>query len=134
MKRRDNLASDESLAFLNKFVELFEDIIEHEGYGDISINVRRLNSQTRLVLLGSGKEYRFQVRVPREPWRGSGAQPRFRINAKGAGTRGSGTSCPERSTTGDRRRGERRKNRKPRNFRPERRLGVDRRGSTRPKT
>lgn len=118
-------ADDESLAFLNKFVELFEDMVQHNGYGDINIHVQLLDSNTRLVVMGSGKEYRYRIKPPRIGKDGE-RRPSFKVSR----TRGAGPLMgrgEDRRSSMDRRKGDRRKNREPRNFRLERRRGRDRR-------
>ena len=126
MNEHKSVTTDESLAFLNKFIELFEEIIQHEGYGDISVSVRLLNRHTRLIVLGSGKEYRYQVQQPLGRQDRSG-KPRFRISRNKAATQRPCQAPFDRRRGKDRRMEDRRKNREPRNFRLERRLGGDRR-------
>jgi hypothetical protein len=111
--------SDTNLPVLNKFLELYRQLIHHDGYGDIQVKVRKIQGGAKEVVLLSGKEYRFQVdnrksarhykaigvRESRHPYRG-----------------------PERrSSERCRRQEDRRLQGGPRNFKLERRLEGDRR-------
>lgn len=57
------MSRDQSLEFLNKFVELFEEMLCHDGYGDIGVQVRLGSGNLRRVTLHSGKEYEFTART-----------------------------------------------------------------------
>ena len=56
------MKTDQSLQFLNHFVGLYEELLNHTGYGDINIHIRHVGPKAREVIVRSGKEYRFLVR------------------------------------------------------------------------
>lgn len=126
MKENKSQPSDESLGFLNKFVELFEDIIEHDGYGDINVSVRLLDTHTRLVSMRYGKEFQFRVQRPRLQ-ASVKRNRRFAVSRIKPTTRPVRYLGPNRRLKAERRKQDRRQNREPRNFRLERRMGSDRR-------
>ena len=70
--RRD---TDETLEFLRKFVDVFEELLRHDGYGDLSVSVSLQTGDERRVVLRCGKEYQFTARAA---GRGGRAR-RFRI-------------------------------------------------------
>jgi hypothetical protein len=47
-----------------KLNELFDDMIEHDGFGDIHVEVKILKRQQKEVILHCGKQYRFVVDKP----------------------------------------------------------------------
>lgn len=113
---------DESLAFLERLVHLYEELLAHEGYGSFEVSIRNLSAGKKEVILRSGKEHRYRVR--RMESGRSSKQRRFCVIARA------------RAQTGylgsERRRGERRLEVRrvttgPRNFRLERRRQNDRR-------
>ena len=44
-----------------KLEELFDELLEHNGYGKIEVDMRILKRGQKEVILRSGKEYRFVV-------------------------------------------------------------------------
>jgi hypothetical protein len=48
----------------SKLLELFDDIIHHDGFGDIRVEVRILKRKQKEVILHCGKQYRFVVDAP----------------------------------------------------------------------
>ena len=46
---------------LNKLTHLFEDVLKHDGYGEIRIEVRLLRRGQKEVVLYCGKQYRFVI-------------------------------------------------------------------------
>lgn len=50
----------------NKLLELVDDILAHDGYGDIRVEVRILKRQQKEVILHCGKQYRYVIDVPTE--------------------------------------------------------------------
>jgi hypothetical protein len=44
-----------------KLLELVDDILAHDGYGDIRVEVRILKRQQKEVILHCGKQYRFVI-------------------------------------------------------------------------
>jgi len=115
---------DPNLAFLNKFLDLYQMLIHHDGYGDMSVNVRLGQSNNREVVLQCGKEYRYRIGNPV-----AGRRPR-RYQVVVAGGKWRAYPGPERRVGRDDRRGQtdrRQRQGIPRNFRLERRLRPERR-------
>lgn len=46
-----------------KLLELFEDVLAHDGFGEIRIETKILKRQQKEVILHCGKQYRFVVDV-----------------------------------------------------------------------
>jgi hypothetical protein len=46
-----------------KLLELFEDVLTHDGFGEIRIETKILKRQQKEVILHCGKQYRFVVDV-----------------------------------------------------------------------
>jgi hypothetical protein len=57
MKRSSDLAKD-------KLLLLLDEIIEHDGFGEIRIEVNILKRKQKEVILHCGKQYRFVVDAP----------------------------------------------------------------------
>lgn len=71
---------DQSREFLEKFVELFEDMLNHDGYGDIGVQVRLGSGNVRRVTLQSGKSYEFVASIDASPNLDTDPRrPRFRV-------------------------------------------------------
>ncbi len=49
-----------------KLAELYTGLFEHDGYGDIRIEMRILHRGQKEVILHCGKQYRFIVDAPHE--------------------------------------------------------------------
>jgi hypothetical protein len=49
-----------------KLLELMDDILAHDGYGDIRVEVRILKRRQKEVILHCGKQYRYVIDVPGE--------------------------------------------------------------------
>ncbi len=47
-----------------KLMELVDDVLAHDGFGDIRIEVKILKRQQKEVILHCGKQYRFVVDMP----------------------------------------------------------------------
>jgi hypothetical protein len=48
----------------NKLLELVDDVIAHDGYGDIRVEVRILKRHQKEVILHCGKQYRYVIDIP----------------------------------------------------------------------
>jgi hypothetical protein len=112
---------DQTLSFLNTFIALYQEVIAHDGYGDIEVSIRVKPGGQKEVRLRCGREYRYRVLAP------SGRKPptRYRvIEERGRGYRG-----PERRSGLDRRDYDnpRRVRNQRRDFKLERRINPDRR-------
>jgi|TARA_R110002050_G_scaffold4887_6_gene23019 hypothetical protein len=46
-----------------KLLELFDDVLSHDGFGEIRIETKILKRQQKEVILHCGKQYRFVVDV-----------------------------------------------------------------------
>lgn len=114
---------DQQIAFFNTFIAIYQDIIAHEGYGDIEVNVRLLPGKKKEVRLRSGREFRYVVEVP------ANGTPRKQYRIIEEPVRNDAYRGPERRSGVDRRDHDnpRRKMNLPRNFRLERRVKPDRR-------
>jgi hypothetical protein len=49
-----------------KLLELVDDVLAHDGYGDIRIEVKILKRRQKEVILHCGKQYRYVIDVPCE--------------------------------------------------------------------
>lgn len=47
-----------------KLLELMDDVLAHDGYGDIRVEVRILKRHQKEVILHCGKQYRFVIDTP----------------------------------------------------------------------
>jgi hypothetical protein len=47
-----------------KLLELVDDVLAHDGYGDIRVEVRILKRQQKEVILHCGKQYRYVIDTP----------------------------------------------------------------------
>lgn len=113
---------DPNLDFLNKFIELYEELLAHDGYGDMQVNFRMVQGRSKEVRLFCGREYRYLV-GPASQHKG---RRRYKV-VENRSARRSKTGLGRRSE-GDRRQGvERRQHAGPRNFRLERRTRNNRR-------
>ncbi len=115
--------SDQHLLFFENFIALYQDIIAHDGYGDIEVRIRLRPGKKKEVRLRSGREYRYLVAAPSN----GQAQKHYRIIEEPM--HGGDYQGPERRSGRDRRDygNPRRKQHRPRDFRLERRVNPDRR-------
>ncbi len=47
-----------------KLLELFDDMLGHDGFGDIKVEMKILKRQQKEVILHCGKQYRFVIDNP----------------------------------------------------------------------
>jgi len=47
-----------------KLLELLEEVLEHDGFGDIHVEIKILKRKQKEVIIHCGKQYRFVVDVP----------------------------------------------------------------------
>ncbi len=47
-----------------KLLELMADVIKHDGYGDIHVEVKILKRKQKEVIIHYGKQYRFVIDMP----------------------------------------------------------------------
>lgn len=47
-----------------KLLALVDDVLAHDGYGDIRVEVRILKRHQKEVILHCGKQYRFVIDMP----------------------------------------------------------------------
>lgn len=115
--------TDQSLSFFNTFINLCQEIIGHDGYGDIAVSIRVMPGQTKEVRLRCGKEYRYLLVAPKSPKE----QKKYRVIEDYSDRRG--YQGPERRSLKDRRDygHPRRAKGQSRSFRLERRVSPDRR-------
>lgn len=59
-EKKDN--SSESVK--SKLLELFDDVLEHDGFGEIKVEMKILKRQQKEVILHCGKQYRFVIDNP----------------------------------------------------------------------
>lgn len=48
----------------NKLLELLDEVLLHDGFGDIRVEVKILKRRQKEVILHCGKQYRFVVDSP----------------------------------------------------------------------
>ncbi|WP_305908880.1 hypothetical protein Q9L42_008450 [Methylomarinum sp. Ch1-1] len=48
----------------NKLLELLDDVLRHDGFGDIRVEVKILKRKQKEVIIHCGKQYRFIVDAP----------------------------------------------------------------------
>ena len=44
-----------------KLLEVFRELIDHDGYGSFSVNVKILKRNQKEILIDCGKQYRFVI-------------------------------------------------------------------------
>ena len=59
-----NLCND-GLPVLEKIHELYHDLLNHDGFGEMRVEIRILKRGQKEVIVHCGKQYRFIVDVPR---------------------------------------------------------------------
>ena len=115
--------TDQNINFLENFLHLYQELLEHDGFGDISVHIRWVRRDRKEICLQCGREYRYLVDIPEDnrEWN------TFRVVQTGRSP--SGYMGPERRSQKDRRdSGSQRRSRDvPRNFRLERRVMSERR-------
>lgn len=50
---------DQHKEVLGQFIELYADLFGHDGYGDISVEIKILRRGQKEVILHCGKQYRY---------------------------------------------------------------------------
>ncbi len=76
--------SDDNTVVLDKLCELYEMLLEHDGFGELRVELRMLKRGQKEVIIRCGKQYRYVVdfppaRVPPEAGLGEGSSfPRAR--------------------------------------------------------
>jgi hypothetical protein len=120
-----NVKRDQNLEFLNHFIELYEAILDHHGYGDIEVSVRNSSVSEKEVILRFGKEFRFRVQADNT----KKISNRSSVRSYRAVTSGhlQKDYCGVERRSEVRRTNGRRAAITPRNFRLERRQNLDRR-------
>ena len=58
------IKSNEIKCLTDKLLMLVDDVLAHDGYGDIRIEVKILKRQQKEVIIHYGKQYRFVVECP----------------------------------------------------------------------
>lgn len=58
------IKSNEIKYLTDKLLMLVDDVLAHDGYGDIRIEVKILKRQQKEVIIHYGKQYRFVVECP----------------------------------------------------------------------
>ncbi|MCQ8130942.1 hypothetical protein [Methylomonas rivi] len=48
----------------HKLLQLLDDVLRHDGFGEIRVEVKILKRQQKEVILHCGKQYRFVVDMP----------------------------------------------------------------------
>lgn len=62
-----NLRQSADFKALNdKLLSMVEDVLNHDGFGDIHIEVRILKRQQKEVIIHYGKQHRFVIDSPQE--------------------------------------------------------------------
>jgi hypothetical protein len=47
-----------------KLMELFDDVLTHDGFGEIRVEMKILKRKQKEVILHCGKQYRFVIDTP----------------------------------------------------------------------
>ncbi len=55
---------------MNKVQVLYETLFQHDGYGELKIEIRILKKGQKEVIIHCGKQYRYVI-----DWQGSGVPP-----------------------------------------------------------
>lgn len=119
MPQQATTPKNQNLIFLEKFFDLYQDLIKHDGYSELNIKISQVNRKQKQVKIHCGREYTFDVHMTN-----IAAPHRYKI----IDTTPHMYSGPERRSSHQRRKHDhRRKNNEPRNFRLERRLQSERR-------
>lgn len=48
----------------SKLLELFDEVLEHDGFGEIKVEMKILKRQQKEVILHCGKQYRYVIDNP----------------------------------------------------------------------
>ncbi|MDT4292206.1 hypothetical protein RO575_21795 [Methylomonas sp. MO1] len=57
----NNLHDTQAEPVKNKLMELLDEVLEHDGFGEIRVEVKILKRRQKEVILHCGKQYRFVV-------------------------------------------------------------------------
>lgn len=49
-----------------KLLALFDEVLEHDGFGEIKVEMKILKRQQKEVILHCGKQYRFVIDSPNQ--------------------------------------------------------------------
>lgn len=47
-----------------KLIELLDEVLDHDGFGDIRVEIKILKRKQKEVIIHCGKQYRFVVDAP----------------------------------------------------------------------
>lgn len=64
MRTMTNLIERQSEPVKRKLLELLDDVLRHDGFGDIRVEVKILKRKQKEVIIHCGKQYRFIVDAP----------------------------------------------------------------------
>lgn len=56
--------SGDATSAKSRLIALFEELLQHEGYGSLRVEIRILRKGQKEVILDCGKQYRFVLDVP----------------------------------------------------------------------
>ena len=59
----DNLQLSSAQPAEKKMLELFDDILKHDGFGEIKIEVNILKRKQKEVIIHCGKQYRYLIDI-----------------------------------------------------------------------
>lgn len=62
--KADNTIEATSQPVKAKLLELVDDVLAHDGFGDIRVEIKILKRRQKEVILHCGKQYRFVVDAP----------------------------------------------------------------------
>ncbi|MCQ8117089.1 hypothetical protein [Methylomonas rosea] len=57
----NNLHDTQAEPVKNKLMELLDEVLQHDGFGEIRVEVKILKRRQKEVILHCGKQYRFVV-------------------------------------------------------------------------
>jgi hypothetical protein len=58
-----SITAEQNLA-KDKLLELFDDVLTHDGFGEIRVEMKILKRKQKEVILHCGKQYRFVIDTP----------------------------------------------------------------------
>ncbi len=62
----NTLPQHSALPAEQKILALFDEILKHDGFGEIKVEVNILKRKQKEVIIHCGKQYRFVVDVPQQ--------------------------------------------------------------------
>ncbi len=64
------MAYSDNRPVISKMIEVYNELFKHDGYGDMSVEIKILKKDKKEVIIYCGKQYRFVVDYNPKPYRG----------------------------------------------------------------